>query len=164
MSRAFNVMEGSEMNAIILYDSQRGNTETIAEAIESGMRQAGFDDVYSQRGGETTHNELREADIWIFGCPTYKGKTSGKFRRLLRWMKKEKAPDKMGFAFETRLDDSEGGAAAVIEAVMRKCGVEIIHDTESFAVEDWTGHLASGEEDRAFALGRTIAEEIADLS
>ncbi|NYT11174.1 MAG: hypothetical protein GKC03_01320 [Methanomassiliicoccales archaeon] len=150
------------MTAIILYDSKFGNTEQIAKAICSGMKEVGFDDVSAKSGGTTTPDELRIAEVWIFGCPTQKGGTSGRYKKLFKWMRKNMVPDKIGFAFETRLEGSEGGAAAVIEAVMQECGVEIIHEPESFVVEGKTGPLVYGEIDRAITLGRKIAGELRD--
>lgn len=150
------------MRAIILYDSRFGNTKAIANAICSGMKEVGFDDVSAKSGRETTPDELRIAEVWIFGCPTQKGGSSGKYKKLFKWMRKNMLSDKMGFAFETRLEDSGGGAAVSIEAVMQECGVEIIHAPESFAVEGKTGPLVFGEIDRATTLGRKIAGELRD--
>ncbi|HUV25399.1 MAG TPA: flavodoxin domain-containing protein [Methanomassiliicoccales archaeon] len=150
------------MKAVIIYDTKFGNTEEIAKAICSGMKEVGFNDVSAKSGGATTPNELRDAELWIFGCPTQKGGTSGKYKKLFKWMRKNMVLDRMGFAFETRLEGSEGGAAAKIEAVMQECGVEIIHEPESFVVEEKTGPLAYGEIDRATTFGRKIAGEMRD--
>jgi len=152
------------MNVIILYDTKFGNTEDIAKAIGEGMKEVGFDDVLVQNGGKTTHNELLERDIWIFGCPTHRGKTSSHFKRLLKWMKKDTIPDTYGFAFETRLEDKEGGAASIIQDVMAGAGIEIINEPESFIVLEKEGPLAEGEERRAMTLGRKIAGEMRNRS
>ena len=154
--------DGAYMTAIILYDSKYGNTEAIAKAICNGMKEVGFDDVSAKSGGATTPDELRIAEVWIFGCPTQKGGTSGKYKKLFKWMRKNMVPDREGFAFETRLEGSEGGAAAKIESVMKECGVEIIHEPISFLVESTTGPLVFGEIDRATTLGRKIAGELRD--
>lgn len=152
------------MNVIILYDTKFGNTEAIAKAIGEGMKEVGFDDVLVQNGGKTTHNELLESDIWIFGCPTHRGKTSSHFKRLLKWMSKDTIPDTYGFAFETRLEESEGGAARIIQEVMEGAGIEIINEPESFIVLGKEGPIADGEERRAMTLGRKIAGEMRNRS
>jgi flavorubredoxin len=146
------------MNAIILYDTKYGNTEIIAKAIGNGMTEEGFDEVVIQNGGKTTHDELLEKDIWIFGSPTHKGTTSSHFKKLLKWVRADTIPDTRGFAFETRLGDSEGGAAQVIQHAMAGSGIVLIHETTSFVVEAKQGPLSPGEEERAFSLGREIAD------
>jgi flavorubredoxin len=154
------MQRGENIKTIVLYDSQYGNTEKIAKAICNGMKEVGFNEVLAQSGGRTTPDELREAEVWIFGSPTHKGRTSGKFKKLFKWMRKEMVPDRIGIAFETRLEGSEGGAASMIESVMRECGVRVIHEAESFVVEDKTGPLAQGEESRAISLGRRLAGDL----
>lgn len=120
----------------------------------------GFNEVLAQSGGRTTPDELRESEVWIFGSPTHKGRASGNFKKLFKWMRKELVLDRIGIAFETRLEGSEGGAADMIESVMKECGVKIIHESESFVVEDKTGPLVQGEETRAVSLGRRLAGDL----
>jgi flavorubredoxin len=152
------------MNAIILFDTKYGNTETIAKAIGNGMKEVGFDDIVVQNGGKTTHNELLEKDIWIFGSPTHRKRTSSNFRKLLKWVEHDTVPDTLGLAFETRMEDQEGGAARMIHGSMAGSGIEMLLEPESFIVEDKKGPLCSGEEERAVSLGRKIAGMVRDRS
>ena len=154
------IPRGENIKAIVLYDSRYGNTERIAKAICNGMKEVGFDEVIAQSGGRTTPDELRDSEVWIFGSPTHKGRTSGNFKKLFKWMRKELVLDRIGVAFETRLEGSDGGAASMIESVMKECGVTIIHEAESFVLEDKTGPLAQGEESRAISLGRKLAGDL----
>lgn len=148
------------MKTIILYDTKFGNTEEIAKAIGGGMREAGYQEVEVKCGSETRPDELREAEIWIFGSPTHMGGTTRNFKKLMRWMKKQGPQSKRGMAFDTRMEDAKKGAADKIAQAMLSVEVEMLCDPPSFIVQDREGPLSQGELERATAIGRKLAAQI----
>jgi len=148
------------MKAIIIFDTKFGNTQVIADAICDGMKEVGFNDVKVQNGNYTIPEELRDADVWIFGSPTHMRGTTRNFKKLLKWIKKEQPLGKMGVAFDTRLEGSSTGAANKIADAMEKNGVKLIHEPAPFTVVANEGPLASGEESRAVTLGRRIVGDL----
>jgi flavodoxin len=56
------------MNALVVYDSQYGNTERIARAIADTLRE--FAQVRVVTVASTNPTELQGVDLLIVGCPT----------------------------------------------------------------------------------------------
>src|SRR5256885_13379181 len=56
------------MNALIVYDSQFGNTERIAQCITSTLSE--FGQARAVRVGQVHSEELQGVDMLILGCPT----------------------------------------------------------------------------------------------
>src|SRR2546425_1270698 len=57
-----------KMNALIVYDSQFGNTERIAQCITSTLSE--FGQARAVRVGQVHSEELQGVDMLILGCPT----------------------------------------------------------------------------------------------
>lgn len=152
------------MKVIILYDTKYGNTEKVAKAISEGMKEVGFGEVTVKSGSETTPQELREAGVWIFGSPTHIGTTTRNFKRLIRWMKKERPVGKKGVAFDTRLEKSRRGASDKLVHVMQALEIEILDGPFYFRVKDVKGPLITGELEKATTLGRKLAGQIREIA
>jgi flavodoxin len=56
--------------AIIIYETRKGNTTLLAEAIQEGLRQSGVE-VQMKRISEVYVDELAEYTGVILGSPTY---------------------------------------------------------------------------------------------
>jgi flavorubredoxin len=84
--------------AVIVYDSRKGHTESIARSIEQGLRDAGFD-VSLKKATGATANDLREADAIVLGSPTYHGEMMASIRAFLFEMEKADLRGKAGAAF-----------------------------------------------------------------
>ena len=63
------------INLLLLFDSEGGLTEQLAECMAEGVRSvAGVEPLY-RRLGEATPSELRQADALIVGSPNWGGMT-----------------------------------------------------------------------------------------
>jgi len=56
------------MNALVIYDTQFGNTEQIAQAIAGGLGE--FGQARAVHVNRSQEAELREADLLVLGSPT----------------------------------------------------------------------------------------------
>ena len=84
--------------AIIIYDSRTGSTETMARAIEEGMKESGIQ-VLSKRATKAGAGDLKDVDAVVLGCPTYNGDLMPSMRTFLFEMEKANLKGKVGAAF-----------------------------------------------------------------
>jgi flavodoxin len=154
------------MKALVIYDSQYGNTEKIANAIGMALGAA----ISSASGSQVESILVRHArleqlaglDLLIVGAPTQRFRTT---ETMLGFLKSIPADGLKGVrvaAFDTRLslNDIEsstfrfivktgGFAARHIADRLKKCGGDLILPPEGFLVKDMEGPLLDGELERA---------------
>jgi flavodoxin len=140
------------MRAIVIYDSKHGNTEKIAEAIASGLREAGVE-VECRKLALSSEEDLVGRDLWVLGSGTRWGGAPLGMKTLLRnGLKEDAIRSKRGAFFDTRFADMGKGAAETFSAIFSKSGAEVIA-TEHFTVLAMRGPLLEGEEEKAKAFG-----------
>lgn len=100
---------------LIVYDSETGNTEKMANAIAEGAREVAGVDVVVQHVDVTTLDDLLKADGLVVGSPTYYGLMSAKIKKLFDESVKlhGKLDGKVGAAFT-----SSGGIATGAETTI----------------------------------------------
>ena len=84
--------------AIIVYETRSGNTETVANAIKKGLKEAGIE-VVSKRVKDANPEELSNYDAVVLGSPTYYHDLFDSMKNLLFKMEKENLKGKVGAAF-----------------------------------------------------------------
>lgn len=84
--------------AVVIYDSRKGHTESIARSIEQGLRDRGLD-VILKKATTATATDLRDADTVVLGSPTYHGEMMASLRTLLFDMDRVNLRGKVGAAF-----------------------------------------------------------------
>ncbi|MEM3058452.1 MAG: hypothetical protein QXN93_00005, partial [Methanomassiliicoccales archaeon] len=117
----------------------------------------GYDNVICKKVDSVTLDELKSADVWIFGTPTHVGGATGALKRTLKSGIKSATSPKLGTAFDTRFAQIRKGGAQKIQKIMESAGINIIVPPEWFIVEGMKGPLAHGEESKAVSFGRKIA-------
>jgi NAD(P)H dehydrogenase (quinone) len=100
---------------LVVYDSNSGNTETMALAVAKGAEQAGDLEITVKRAEETKNSDLLAADGIIMGSPTYFGQMSAKLKALIDESVKvhKELTGKVGGAFT-----SSGGTASGAETTL----------------------------------------------
>lgn len=100
---------------LIVYDSETGNTEKMANAIAEGAKEVEGIKVIIKRVDETSLDDLLNADGIIVGSPTYYGLMSAKIKKLFDESVKlhGKLDGKVGAAFT-----SSGGIATGAETTI----------------------------------------------
>jgi len=145
------------MTVLVAHDSSYGNTEKIAQAICSGMKEVGLTDVVCKRADATGPEDFKQADAWIVGSPTHIGGPTGEAKKALKIAFRSGAKGKKGASFDTRMANASKGAAEKLESMMEGEGIVILQKGEGFIVTGMKGPLADGEEAKAVSFGRRIA-------
>jgi hypothetical protein len=171
---------GAVMRALVVYESQYGNTHQVAEAIGEALCPVADVDVVSIH--EATRELVEAADLLVVGGPTHVHGTS---RPSTRAAAAEAVPGPSGdlaldpsapgdgvrewlealvplrgraAAFDTRVDMPAlvtGRASKAIAKELHRHGLELVCEPESFLVTKQT-HLVGGELERAHAWGRAL--------
>ncbi|HEX5368885.1 MAG TPA: flavodoxin family protein [Dehalococcoidia bacterium] len=154
------------MKALVVYDSQFGNTETVARAIGEAL---GADVIKAEAAGPDV---LRGLDLLVVGAPTQAGRPTRAVKQLIAKLPPNALEGVDVAAFDTRIDASCAGfvgrialkflgfAAPRIERALRGKGGHAIA-TEGFFVEDTKGPLRAAELERAGAWARTLPRRVA---
>ncbi|MBN1315994.1 MAG: flavodoxin domain-containing protein [Anaerolineales bacterium] len=143
------------MKAIVIYDSNHGNTEMVAQAIGEAI------DAQAVKVNDINKVDLKEYDLLIVGSPTNGGwPTQG----IMNLLKSPLALEGVnGAAFDTRTATiwnrllPFGYAAPRIASMLeKKCKLQA--QPEGFIVLGIRGPLKEGELERAAAWARGLAK------
>jgi flavodoxin len=143
------------MNALIVYDSQFGNTKMVARVIAAELAKSGK--AKAIHISEAKMPELKGIDLLVVGSPTQAWKPMPKIQSFL-----ENLPESNGLraaAFDTRFKSPRlftGSAARVIADELQKKGAKLVLAPESFFVEGTKGPLRMGEIERAEEWARLM--------
>jgi hypothetical protein len=173
------------MRAIVVYESMYGNTHQIADAIADGLRPAAEVDVGSIHAFDA--DQLAAADLVVVGGPTHVHGMSRESTRkaavdalekpdvdleldpdaagegVREWVTSLALRPRRAAAFDTRVHMAPivtGRASKAIAKELRRAGVDLVGEPESFLVTKET-HLEPGELDRARAWGSELASLVA---
>ena len=148
------------MNALVVYDSQYGNTERIAQAIADTLRE--FGQVRAVRVDAAHRVELQSVDMLIVGCPTQGWRPTPAIQSFLEGVSSERIGGLAVACFDTRFRMPRwltGSAAKVMAGKLQEKGVPLLMPPESFFVKGGQGPLRSGELDRAATWARMLLEK-----
>jgi flavodoxin len=145
------------MNALVLYDSQYGDTEHIAQAIANALGE--FGEVRAVRLDPAQPVELQGLDVFIVGSPTQGWRPTPAIQSFLEGTSSQELAGLGGACFDTRFRLPRfmtGSAAKVMAAKLREKGVSLLAEPESFFVKGTEGPLRDGELDRAAVWARML--------
>lgn len=159
------------MKGLVVYDSQYGNTEHIAQAIGAAL--AARVETRVVRAADVTADTLADCGLLIVGSPTQSFHATKPVDELL---KGRSLRGVRAAAFDTRFDmaavDSRmlrlaarmagdnAYAAPRIAAQLSEAGAEVVAEPEGFIVMDTEGPLRAGELERAAAWGTSLLATI----
>lgn len=129
------------MKAAIIYDSRTHTTEKAAGFIAEGIKSAGNIEVKCFNIDEVDFTVIEQADMVIFGAPTYMASVTGKMKNWLESNAgKLKLAGKLGGAFATEQYIHGGAENAINELLIfmmvmgmlvysggSSCGKPVIH-------------------------------------
>jgi flavodoxin len=161
------------MKALVIYDSQYGNTEKIANAIGTALgaalSAAPGSQVEAVRVSNVTLEQLVGLDMLVVGAPTQRFRTAPDMTDFLKSIPANGLKGVRVAAFDTRLSLDEiessafrfivktgGFAAKHIADRLKKLGGTLILPPEGFLVKNMEGPLVDGELDRAAGWARRI--------
>jgi hypothetical protein len=169
---------GSDLKAVVVYESIWGSTAAIARAIAEGIGPG----ARAVRTDEATAEVVSDADLLVAGAPVmaFGLPTEGMRARLASTEAAAPAPPDLAHpslrswlgtmprghgrsaAFETRIWWSPRGATGDIERRLTDAGFPPIAKGGKFVVVDKYGPLRAGEVERARAWGHELAEAVRD--
>ena len=147
------------MNALVVYHSQFGNTEQVAEAIGGVFQGAGT--TRTIRAAQLSAADLQGVDLVVMGTPTHKMNLPEAVRPLFEELPKRSLRGVPIAAFDTSYQMSaflaRFTAAKRIDRKLRKLGGKRLLPPETFHVEDnHEGPLYDGEIERAQSWAESI--------
>ena len=138
------------MKALVIYDSQAGNTEAIARAIAGAAPRGAARAV---RVGDVTVAELSKVDVLAVGSPTLGGRPTPAIKAFLDGIPAGSLAKVRVAAFDTRMTmwvaKLFGWAADRIAVGLAAKGGIPAAKPEGFIVKDRGGPLRDGERERA---------------
>ena len=163
------------MKAIIVYDSEFGNTEQIARAIGSAL--ASPEEVPVMRVNAVKPDQLRGVEVLIVGSPTQRFRPLPAILSLLTEIPPNGLKGVKVAAFDTRLTMREinktpilaffvklfGASAYAAKSIansLKKKGGILAVPSEGFYVEGMKGPLVQGELERAANWARKLSAKI----
>jgi flavodoxin len=150
------------MDTIVLYDSKFGNTEKIANAIATGLRDTGT--VRVQAVGDVVVPFTDRPDLLVVGGPTQKRTLSPGLQAFLDTLSNGSLGNVPAATFDTRYRGATwlmGSAASQASDRLRKAGGQLVARPESFFISRAEHRLEAqtleeGEVQRAEQWGRTV--------
>ena len=145
------------MKTSVVYDSQFGNTERIAQTIAGTFR--AFGQAQAIRVAQAHQVSFEGLDLLILGCPTQGFRPTPAMQSFLETIPFQSLDGQAVACFDTRFRGFlwKSSAAPRIARQLRTLGVEPIVPPESFFVQAMKkeGPLLAGEVERAasWALG-----------
>jgi flavodoxin I len=149
------------MNALVVYDSQFGNTERIARSIASTLSE--FGQARAIHVGQVQPGELQGVDMLILGSPTQGFRPTPAMQSFLGNIPRESLSGLVVACFDTRFRGSlwKRAAAQHMARQLRAMGVEPLVPPESFFVKAMKkeGPLVAGEVERAASWAHILSEK-----
>jgi flavodoxin len=152
-----------EVKALVVYDSQYGNTEQVARAIAEALGGSAV------RAGQASAGNVKEHELLVVGSPTQGGQPTAAVRAFLKAIPARGLEGVGVAAFDTRIAAQDSGlflkllmgvigyAAGKIEKSLVTKGGRRVAVAEGFIVTGKEGPLGQGELERAAAWVRTLA-------
>jgi len=143
------------MNKLVIYDSQFGNTEKIAQAIGRSIS-AKVIQVASLNA-----SDLKNIDQLVIGSPTQGGRATPAVQKFINDISPKTLVNTKVAVFDTRFREKDlnfalrllvktiGYAAPKMANILKSKGAKLIVSPEGFIVKNKEGPLASGELERA---------------
>lgn len=135
------------MNTVVVYDSQFGNTERIAQAIANTLQSFGY--ARSVRVDPEHPLDCRAVDLLVLGSPTQGFRATPAMQSFIAKVPFALLQNLAVANFDTRIHGPWGSAARYLTRRLRSLGVEPLVPSASFFVKSTPGPLVEGEEERA---------------
>ncbi len=150
------------MRSLVVYDSQFGNTEHVAQVIAKVLGDYG--PARAAHIHETSLTQLRDIDLLVVGSPTQGGHATADIRDFIKRLPPDALRRPKIACFDTRMRAPRWlgrFAAPQLARQFRHLDIALVAPPEGFIVKERAGPLADGEAERAAEWGRAIARDIA---
>jgi flavodoxin I len=142
------------MKALVVYDSVKGNTEMIAQAIGKALA------ADTLRFNAVNPSDLKEADLLVLGSPTYGGRPTRSMQAFVAGLT---PMGKSAATFDTRIPAAWvklfGFAADKMAKILIGKGAKLIGKPAGFFVKGSNGPLKEGELERAAEWAKKLVNK-----
>lgn len=139
------------MNTLVVFDSNYGNTQKVAEAI-AGELSAKIVNV-----SDFNPSYLSGVELIVVGSPIIGWRPAEKMGKFLGGLKNDSLKGIKATAFDTRMNAwYSGNAYNKIAKKLKKAGAEIVFESKGFFVKDKEGPLSEGEIEKAKEWARSM--------
>ncbi len=134
------------MKALVIYDSNFGNTKRIAESIAGKL---GIDTKVLQVS-DFSKKELEGTKLLVVGSPVNAWRPTKKVLKFLTSLRKGQLKGLKAASFDTKMKSFlSGDASRKISRKLKKAGAEIVAEPQAFIVEGSKEPLSDGEIEKA---------------
>jgi len=147
------------MRAIVVFDSQYGNTRMVGEEIARGISEAGHVEVLAVDVDHVPLERAQASDLLVLGSPNHIGRATRATKRFVRAIGGANLAQKRIALFDTCFAGQEGDVTRELEAALRKEEPSLVLAAPSLSVvvEKMKGPIRIGELPKARAFGRRLA-------
>lgn len=133
------------MKALVVYDTNHGNTQEIAEEIAHALGGS----ISAVSVEKVKKNDLSGLDLFILGSPVIGSQPTEKMAKFLDGLSKDQLKGTKAAAFDTRMKPFFfTNAINKIETKLKNAGADVL-DKEKFWVKGAKGPLLKDELERA---------------
>jgi flavodoxin len=134
------------MKALIIFDSNFGNTKKLAETIAEKFGK----DTKVLPVSDFSAKELEGIKLLVVGSPVNAWRPTEKIKRFLEGFSEGQLEGIKAASFDTKMKSFlAGDASKKISRKLKKAGAEIIVDPQAFIVKGSKGPLFEGEIEKA---------------
>jgi flavodoxin len=145
------------MKALVIYDSNFGNTKRIAEVISNGLGK----DSKVMPVSDFSKKKLEGTKLLVVGSPVNAWRPTEKIKKFIAGFSKGQLEGIKAAAFDTRMKSIlSGSASSKISRKLQKAGAEIIADPQAFIVVGSKGPLSEGEIEKAAKWAASIKKAL----
>jgi flavodoxin len=134
------------MKALVIFDSNFGNTKKIAETIAEKLGE----DTRVLSVSDFSAKKLEGIKLLVVGSPVNAWRPTEKIKRFLEGFSEGQLEGIKAASFDTKMKSFiAGDASKKISRKLKKAGAEIIVEPQSFIVKGSKGPLFEGEIEKA---------------
>ncbi len=145
------------MKALVLFDSNYGNTKVIAQVIADKLGEG------SKAIAVTDFNKemLKGINLLVAGSPILAWRPSSNMRAFLSGLPKNQLSGLKAASFDTRIKSfMSGEGSKKIASALEKAGADIISDSQAFLVKGAKGPLFEKEKEKAARWAESLKKQI----
>jgi flavodoxin len=150
------------VNVLVVYASQFGNTERLAQVMGAALEARHTVRVVSTKNAQSMTGD--GVDLLLVGSPTQMFGRRLLVRSFLDRLTSQGYEGVAAAAFDTRMGtptQKNAAASETIAAALRRAGCRLVAPPESFLVGGFTGPLVQGAEERARSWALDVAGRLA---
>ncbi|MHA1959245.1 MAG: flavodoxin family protein [Candidatus Thorarchaeota archaeon] len=149
-------------SVVVVYESQFGNTELLAQEIAAGIEETGEVKTFLTKPKSVEPREIQTADAVLFGSPNHMGRQTRGMKKFIGKLAREGISGKLTACFDTYMGNDESKAVHKMEELIIKKlpGLSLVTPGLSALVVGFRGPLAEDVLPKAREFGRQFGQKL----